>query len=78
MSVVTLPTCTTDCDGVLAAACFSECAPEVHYGEIAKLYLWVDSDTPPFDDQADYDSAVHWATVLFNYEDDPAPLIGEV
>ena len=64
MSVVTLPDCPTDCTGVLESVLFSECAPETHYGEIAKLYLWVDSATPPFATQADYDSAAHWATHL--------------
>ena len=64
MSVVLLPDCPTDCTGALESVKFSECAPEVHFGEIAKLYLWVDSATPPFGSQADYDSAVHWATHL--------------
>ena len=64
MSVILLPTCPTDCTGVLDEVSFSECAPEVHFGEIAKLYLWVDSITPPFASQANYDSAAHWATHL--------------
>ena len=64
MSVVLLPDCPTDCTGVLESVSFSECAPEVHFGEIAKLYLWVDSATPPFSSQADYDSAAHWLTHL--------------
>ena len=64
MSVIVLPDCPTDCTGALESVLFSECAPEVHFGEIAKLYLWVDSATPPFGSQADYDSAAHWATHL--------------
>jgi len=64
MSVIKLPTCPTDCTGVLESVSFNECAPEVHFGEIAKLYLWVDSATPPFASQAEYDSAAHWATHL--------------
>lgn len=64
MSVNVLPTCPSDCTGVLESVSFNECAPEVHFGEIAKLYLWVDSATPPFSSQADYDSAAHWATHL--------------
>lgn len=64
MSVVVLPDCPTDCTGVLESVSFNECAPEVHFGEIAKLYLWVDSATPPFASQAEYDSAAHWATHL--------------
>ena len=39
MSVLTLPTCPTDCAGSLGAVSFNECAPEVHYGEISKLYV---------------------------------------
>lgn len=64
MSVIVLPDCPDDCTGVLESVLFSECAPEVHFGEIAKLYLWVDSATPPFASQAEYDSAAHWATHL--------------
>ena len=64
MSVIVLPDCPDDCTGVLESVSFSECAPEVHFGEIAKLYLWVDSATPPFASQAEYDSAAHWATHL--------------
>jgi hypothetical protein len=64
MSVVVLPDCPTDCLGILESVEFSECAPEEHFGEIAKLYLWVDSLTPPFASQAQYDSAAHWATHL--------------
>ena len=64
MSVISLPTCPTDCTGVLESVSFSECAPEVHFGEIAKLYVWVDSATPPFDSQAEFDSAAHWNTHL--------------
>lgn len=64
MSVIVLPDCPTNCSAVLESVSFSECAPEVHFGEIAKLYLWVDSATPPFASQAEYDSAAHWATHL--------------
>jgi len=64
MSIISLPDCPTDCTGALESVNFSECAPEVHFGEIAKLYLWVDSTTPPFASQAEYDSAAHWATHL--------------
>jgi hypothetical protein len=64
MSVILLPDCPTDCTGILESVSFNDCAPEVHFGEIAKLYLWVDSATPPFASQAEYDSAAHWATHL--------------
>ena len=64
MSVILLPDCPTDCTGVLESVLFSECAPEVHFGEISKLYLWVDSATPPFANQGEFDSAVHWNTHL--------------
>jgi len=49
---------------VLESVSFNDCAPEVHFGEIAKLYLWVDSATPPFASQANFDSPSHWATHL--------------
>jgi len=39
MSVLVLPTCPTDCAGSLPIVAFDECAPEVHYGEVAKLYV---------------------------------------
>ena len=39
MSVLTLPTCPTDCAGSLEAVSFNECAPEVHYGEVSKVYV---------------------------------------
>ena len=64
MSIILLPDCPVDCTGILEAVSFNDCAPEVHFGEIAKLYLWVDSATPPFASQAQFDSAVHWATHL--------------
>jgi hypothetical protein len=64
MSVTILPVCPTDCTGVLENVSFNECAPEVHFGEIAKLYLWVDSTTPPFASQAEYNLTSHWTTHL--------------
>lgn len=64
MSIISLPVCPTDCTGILESVSFNDCAPEVHFGEIAKLYLWVDSATPPFASQAQFDSAAHWATHL--------------
>lgn len=39
MSVLSLPTCPTDCTGSLPAVNFDVCAPELHYGEISKIYL---------------------------------------
>lgn len=38
MSVLTYPTCPTDCSGLLPAVEF-ECRPETHWGEISKLYI---------------------------------------
>lgn len=66
MSVNVLPVCPTDCTGILDEVLFSDCAPEVHLGEIAKLYLWVDSATPPFASQGEYDNPAHWAGHLSN------------
>jgi len=78
MSVIVLPDCPTDCTGVLESVLFSECAPEVHFGEIAKLYLWIDSTTPPFDSQAEYDSAAIWAGAIYTYVEGVSPTIGEI
>jgi hypothetical protein len=64
MSVILLPDCPTDCTGILESVSFNDCAPEVHFGEIRKLYLWVDSATPPFANQGQFDSVVHWNTHL--------------
>lgn len=64
-----LPVCPTTCAGVLEELSFSECAPEVHFGEIAKIYLWVEGTNPllvPFLTQAQYDSIAHWNTHLDN------------
>ena len=78
MSVIALPDCPTDCTDVLESVLFDECAPEVHFGEIARVYLWVDSATPPFASQANYDSSAHWAGVIYDYVEDTPPTIGEV
>jgi len=64
MSIYLLPECPTTCEGVLEAVSFSECAPETHPGEIEWLYLWVDSDTPPFANQDEYDHIANWLTHL--------------
>lgn len=39
MSVLTLPTCPTSCSGSLESVSFNECAPDIHYGEISKVYV---------------------------------------
>lgn len=39
MSVLLLPVCPTDCAGALADVAFDECAPELHFGEISKIYV---------------------------------------
>jgi hypothetical protein len=39
MSVLSLQQCPTDCLGSLGEVSFSDCAPELHYGEVAKLYI---------------------------------------
>jgi len=60
MSVITLPVCPTTCAGTLGSVRFNECAPEVHFGEIARLYLWA-LDDEAFASQADFDDLVHWS-----------------
>lgn len=61
MSVFVLPDCPTTCAGTVGSVEFNECAPEVHFGEIARLYLWALDDIP-FATQADFDSIGHWAS----------------
>jgi hypothetical protein len=39
MSVLQYPTCPESCAGSLPEPLFNECAPEIGYGEIAKIYL---------------------------------------
>lgn len=63
MSIISLPVCPTSCAGTLGSIDFDDCAPETHFGEIAKLYLWA-LDEVPFASQAEFDSAAHWATHL--------------
>ena len=46
MSVIQLPVCPTNCVGTLGSIDFDDCAPEVHFGEIAKLYLWALDEVP--------------------------------
>lgn len=60
MSVLTLPTCPTDCAGSLGAVSFNECAPEVHYGEISKLYV-ARSDAADF---SNVDQLAEWTARL--------------
>jgi hypothetical protein len=63
MSVIHLPVCPTTCAGTLGSINFDDCAPEVHFGEIARLYLAALDETP-FANQANFDSPVYWATKL--------------
>jgi hypothetical protein len=65
MSVILL-TCPTDCTGALLDVSFNECAPEVHFGEIEKIFLWVDSITPPFVDEPAYNNILVWNAYLSN------------
>jgi hypothetical protein len=65
MSVLTLPTCPTDCSGSLGAVSFNECAPEIHYGEIAKLYV-ARADAADFTSP---DLIAEWTTRLSDTED---------
>ena len=64
MSVLRLPTCPTDCSGSLEAVSFNECAPELHYGEISKLYV-ARSDAADFTSP---DIITEWTTRLSDTE----------
>lgn len=39
MSVLVNPVCPENCEGALPPVLFDDCAPEIHYGQIVKLYL---------------------------------------
>lgn len=39
MSVLTLPVCPVDCDESIPSVSSNECAPELHTGEVSKLYI---------------------------------------
>lgn len=67
MSVLTLPTCPTDCAGSLPDVSFNECAPEIHYGEVAKIYI-ARSDAASF---TNVDLIGEWTTRLSDTSDDP-------
>lgn len=57
MSVLFLPPCSADCSGSVSDVSFSLCAPEEHWGEIAKVYVApADLDLTGFDasDLADW------------------------
>lgn len=60
MSVLNYPICPTDCAGTLPAVDFDLCAPEVHYGEITKIYV-ARADA---DDFTDVDQLGEWTTRL--------------
>jgi len=59
MSVLTLPTCPTDCTG-LPAVNFDDCAPDIHYGEVVKLYM----AAADADDFANVELIGEWTTRL--------------
>jgi len=67
MSVLILPTCPTDCAGSLAEVVFDECAPVVHYGEVAKLYI----ATVDAADFTNVDLIGEWTTRLSDDGADP-------
>ena len=65
MSILTLPSCPTTCAGVVAIMDFNECAPEVHYGEIAKIYLW-ELGVHPWATEAAFGTPAGWTGVVSN------------
>ena len=60
MSVLTYPTCPTDCLGSLPDPVFSECAPTIGYGEIEFIYL-AKADS---DDLTNVEDLAEWTTKL--------------
>jgi hypothetical protein len=60
MSILVLPTCPTTCTGSLPDVSFSECAPELHYGEVSKVYV-ARADAADF---TNVDLIAEWTTRL--------------
>lgn len=60
MSVLSYPTCPTDCLGSLPDPVFSECAPETGYGEVEYLYI-AKADS---DDLTNVEDLSEWTTKL--------------
>jgi hypothetical protein len=63
MSILVLPTCPTTCAGTLGVIDFNECAPEVHFGEISKIYLWV-LGQHPFASDTEHGTPATWAAKI--------------
>lgn len=59
MSVLINPTCPTDCS-TLPAVAFDTCAPELHWGEVTKLYV----AAADADDFANVEDLAEWTTRL--------------
>ena len=68
MSILVLPVCPDDCSG-LPAVDFDICAPELHYGEVAKVYL----AAADADDFTNVEDLAEWTTRL----DDSATATGD-
>lgn len=77
MSIISLPDCPTTCAGVVGIVDFDECAPEVHYGEISKIYLW-ELGVHPWATEAAYGTPVGWIGVIDNDLDPIASKIREM
>jgi len=84
MSVLFVPPCATDCSGILADVSFNDCAPELHWGEVSKIYI-VGSDFAGFTDVTDLaewtanlsDTADNMIRTLIGLGDLPEPEITE-
>jgi hypothetical protein len=64
---LSLPVCPTDCTDSLATVSFPECGSELHYGEIAKLYV-ANADAADFSNSA---IITEWTTRLSDTSTDP-------
>ena len=63
-------TCSTDCEDQLPAVLFDICAPEVHFGQISKVYMTNIGN--PLLDETD---AAEWATRMALLVTDPTRII---
>jgi hypothetical protein len=65
MSVVINPICPEGCTDELPIFDFDQCAPEVYFGEIEKIYIAAADETP----FTDWNDASEWTTKISNVDD---------
>ena len=77
MSIIVLPTCPTTCAAAVGVVDFNECAPEIHYGEIAKIYLFA-LGVHPWATEGAFGTPVGWVGVVDNDLDPITTMVREL